>query len=129
MRFRARSTAISPPTSRSYAACRRTHPLSARRQRTAGTYRIRARPATWKDYGTAALLREFDQYRDATQKSMKVFRLEAVRAGFRRAWRKQDYATIIAVAGKIPEAALQEDPKLLMWFDQALTRTAGEVRR
>ena len=76
-----------------------------------------------------ALLREFDQYRDAAQRSMKVFRLEAVRAGFRRAWREQDYATIIAVARKIPETALQEDPKLLMWFDQALTRTAGEARR
>ena len=76
-----------------------------------------------------ALLREFDQYRDAAQRTMKVFRLEAVRAGFRRAWREQDYATIIAVARKIPEAALQEDPKLLMWFDQALTRTADEIRQ
>ncbi len=76
-----------------------------------------------------ALLREFDQYRDNAQRSMKVFRLEAVRAGFRRAWREQDYATIIAVAGKIPEAALREDPKLLMWFDQARTRTAEESRQ
>ena len=76
-----------------------------------------------------ALLKEFAQYRDATQRTMKVFRLEAVRAGFRRAWREQDYSTIIAVARKIPEAALQEDPKLLMWFDQALTRTASEIRR
>ena len=76
-----------------------------------------------------ALLKEFDQYRDATQRTMKVFRLEAVRTGFRRAWREQDYPTIIAVARRIPEAALQEDPKLLMWFDQALTRTAGEIRR
>ena len=77
----------------------------------------------------SALLKEFDQYQDAAQRSMKVFRLEAVRAGFQRAWREQDYPTIIAVARKIPEAALQEDPKLLMWFDQALTRTAGEVRQ
>ena len=77
----------------------------------------------------SALLKEFDRYQDAAQRSMKVFRLEAVRAGFRRAWREQDYATIIAVAGKIPETALQEDPKLLMWFDQAQTRTASEVRQ
>ena len=76
-----------------------------------------------------ALLREFDQYRDAARRTMKVFRLEAVRAGFRRAWREQDYGTIIEVARKIPEAALQEDPKLLMWFDQALTRTADEIRQ
>ena len=77
----------------------------------------------------SALLREFDQYRDSAQRTMKTFRLEAVRAGFTRAWREQDYATIIAVARKIPEAALQEDPKLLMWVDGARTRTAAETRQ
>ena len=34
-----------------------------------------------------------------------------------------NYDTIIAVAQKIPEDVLQEDAKLLMWYDQALTRT------
>ena len=77
----------------------------------------------------SALLREFDQYRAPAQRTMKIFRLEAVRAGFTRAWREQDYATIIAVARKIPEAALQEDPKLLMWVDGARTRTAAETRQ
>ena len=77
----------------------------------------------------SALLREFDQYRAPAQRTMKTFRLEAVRAGFTRAWREQDYATIIAVARKIPEAALQEDPKLLMWVDGARTRTAAEARQ
>ena len=48
---------------------------------------------------------------------------QAVRAGFRRAWQLQDYATIITVAQKIPDAVLQEDPKLLMWYDQAVTRS------
>jgi len=57
-----------------------------------------------------------------TQRRLKVFRLEAVRAGFKKAWQERDYATIIAVARKIPENVLQEDPKLLMWYDQALTR-------
>jgi len=70
-----------------------------------------------------ALMREFAEYRDSKQKRMKVFRLEAVRAGFKAAWQERDYATIIAVARKIPEKILQEDPKLLMWYDQALTRT------
>ena len=70
-----------------------------------------------------ALLREFDDYRDSTERRLRVFRLEAVRAGFRRSWQRQDYATIIAVAQKIPEAVLQEAPKLLMWYDQALTRS------
>jgi hypothetical protein len=69
-----------------------------------------------------ALLREFEEYRESKQKRLKVFRLEAVRAGFKKAWQERDYATIIAVARKIPENVLQEDPKLLMWYDQALTR-------
>jgi hypothetical protein len=72
-----------------------------------------------------ALLREFDEYVASTQRRLRVFRLEAVRAGFRRAWQARDYATIIAVAEKIPEAVLQEDPKLLMWYDQAVTRSGG----
>lgn len=71
-----------------------------------------------------ALLKEFEEYRTSTQRRLKVFRLEAVRAGFKKAWQERDYATIIAVAEKIPDNVLQEDPKLLMWYDQALTRTA-----
>jgi 16S rRNA G966 N2-methylase RsmD len=84
-----------------------------------------------------ALLREFEEYlpalslprqagREPRQKQLKVFRLEAVRAGFKRAWQDRDYAIIIAVAKKIPENVLQEDPKLLMWYDQAVTRTGEE---
>jgi len=69
-----------------------------------------------------SLLREFEVYRTA-KKKLKVFRLEAVRAGFKRAWQDRDYATIIAVAEKIPERVLLEDPKLLMWYDQAVTRS------
>ncbi|MDA8066229.1 MAG: DNA methyltransferase [Thermaerobacter sp.] len=70
-----------------------------------------------------SLLREFQGYRDAAQRRLKVFRLEAVRAGFKKAWGERDYAVIIEVARKIPEDILQEDPKLLMWYDQALMRT------
>ena len=69
-----------------------------------------------------ALMREFEEYRESKQKRLKVFRLEAVRAGFKKAWQERDYAIIIAVARKIPEKILQEDPKLLMWYDQAVTR-------
>lgn len=69
-----------------------------------------------------SLLKEFEEYRESSQKRLKVFRLEAVRAGFKKAWQERDYATIIAVANKIPENVLQEDPKLLMWYDQAMTR-------
>ncbi len=74
-----------------------------------------------------ALLREFEEYRDGTQKKLKVFRLEAVRAGFKRAWQDRDYATIVAVARKIPDNVLQEDQKLLQWFDLAVTRSGEEV--
>ncbi len=73
-----------------------------------------------------ALLKEFEEYRTSSQKRLKVFRLEAVRAGFKKAWQERDYATIITVARKIPENVLQEDPKLLMWYDQAVTRMEGE---
>ena len=70
-----------------------------------------------------ALLREFEEYRQSKQKKLKIFRLEAVRAGFKKAWQDRDYQTIIDIAEKIPEATLQEDNKLLMWYDQAITRT------
>ena len=73
-----------------------------------------------------SLLKEFEDYRTASQKRLKVFRVEAVRAGFKKAWQERDYATIITVAHKVPENVLQEDPKLLMWYDQAVTRN-GEV--
>ena len=69
-----------------------------------------------------ALLREFREYQESKQKRLKVFRLEAVRAGFKKAWQEKDYKTIIEVAQKIKEEVLQEDPKLLMFYDQALTR-------
>jgi DNA modification methylase len=68
------------------------------------------------------LLKEFQEYREAKQKRLKVFRLEAVRAGFKKAWQEHDYDTIIAVARKIPENVLQEDSKLLMWHGGAVTR-------
>jgi hypothetical protein len=68
------------------------------------------------------LLREFEEYRTSKQKRLKVFRLEAVRAGFKKAWQERDYDTIISIARKIPDNVLQEDPKLLMWYDQAVTR-------
>ncbi len=68
-----------------------------------------------------ALLKEFEEYKQV-KKKLKVFRLEAVRAGFKKAWQERDYVTIVAVADKIPNNVLEEDPKLLMWYDQAVTR-------
>jgi hypothetical protein len=72
-----------------------------------------------------ALLKEFETYLAHPGRRLKEFRLEALRAGFKAAWSKKDYATIIQVAQKIPDEALQEDEKLLLWYDQALTRVEG----
>ena len=70
-----------------------------------------------------ALLKEFEGYQAATGRKLKEFRLEVLRAGFKAAWAAKNYKSIIAIAQKIPEEALQEDEKLLLWYDQALTRT------
>jgi hypothetical protein len=72
-----------------------------------------------------ALLKEFEEYKHV-KKKLTVFRLEAVRAGFKKSWQERDYVTIVAVADKIPNNVLEEDPKLLMWYDQAVTRMGGE---
>lgn len=73
-----------------------------------------------------SLLKEFEAYKQE-KKKLKLFRLEAVRAGFKRAWVDRDYATILAVADNIPDRILEEDPKLLMWYDQATTRMEVET--
>lgn len=69
------------------------------------------------------LLKEFGEYREAKERKLRVFRLEAIRAGFRAAWQKNDYAAILDVAAKIPEDVLQEDAMLLMWYTNSLIRT------
>ncbi|MFQ5612674.1 MAG: hypothetical protein ACE5H9_11135, partial [Anaerolineae bacterium] len=57
---------------------------------------------------------------------LKVFRTEAVRAGFKRAWAERDYQTIVQVAQRLPASVLQEDPGLLMYYDNALLRAEAE---
>ncbi|WP_295426510.1 DNA methyltransferase [uncultured Thiodictyon sp.] len=74
-----------------------------------------------------ALLKEFATYQAHTGRRLKEFRLEVLRAGFRAAWAAKDYRAIVALAAKIPEEALQEDEKLLLWYDQALTRLESET--
>lgn len=76
------------------------------------------------------LLKEFEEYRQSKQKKLKVFRLEAFRAGFKAAYDRQDYGTIVEMAAKIPETVLQEDEKLLMYYDVATMRAGdGEKDR
>lgn len=69
-----------------------------------------------------ALLKEFEDFKESSQRRIKQFRTEAVRAGFKACWQERDYATIVKVAAKLPEAVLQEDEKLLMYVDNAQTR-------
>lgn len=70
-----------------------------------------------------ALLKEFESYLEFSGRRLKEFRLEVLRAGFKDAYSKKDYQTIVSIAKKVPEESLQEDEKLLLWYDQALTRT------
>ena len=65
-----------------------------------------------------ALLKEFLQYLDSKVK-IKVVRTEALRAGFKESWQKKDYTTIVQMAKRVPEAVIQEDQALLMYFDNA----------
>jgi hypothetical protein len=68
-----------------------------------------------------ALLREFAEYVEGSGR-LRRFRTEAVRAGFADAWHRHDYATIVKVAVRLPERVLQEDPDLLMYYDNATLR-------
>jgi hypothetical protein len=69
-----------------------------------------------------ALMREFQQYLE-TKGKLRVVRAEALRAGFKECWQKQDYSTIVQMAKRVPDAVIQEDPALLMYYDNAVMRT------
>jgi hypothetical protein len=68
------------------------------------------------------LLKEFEAYRNSTARKIKEFRTEAVRAGFKHCYDEGDYQTIADVAAKLPEKVIQEDEKLLMYYDVATMR-------
>lgn len=67
------------------------------------------------------LLKEFQQYMESKGK-LKVFRSEAIRAGFAMLWKEKNYAAIVAMAERLPEETIQEDPNLLMYYDISLSR-------
>jgi hypothetical protein len=68
-----------------------------------------------------ALLKEYENYKIASKK-LKVFRMEAVRAGFKKAYNDHDYQTIVKIAEKLPSDIIEEDPVLLMYYTSAQTR-------
>lgn len=69
-----------------------------------------------------ALLAEFEHYKLSRERKIKLFRTEAIRAGFKAAYEAKDYKTIVTVAAKLPDTVIQEDEKLLMYFDVASMR-------
>jgi hypothetical protein len=64
------------------------------------------------------LAREFRKYLESKGK-LKHVRTEALRAGFKECWQKREYATIVQMVKRVPEALIHEDPALLMYFDNA----------
>ena len=69
-----------------------------------------------------ALLKEFYDSCVPGKGKLKVFRMEAIRAGFDECWKLRDFKTIVTVGERLPEAVLQEDPALLMYYDNACSR-------
>lgn len=72
-----------------------------------------------------ALLREFNGYveeLESSKKKLKQFRTEAIRAGFKKAYSEKEFEQIVKVGDCLPEKIIQEDDKLLMYYDNACIR-------
>lgn len=67
------------------------------------------------------LLKEFEGYL-ATKGKLKLFRTEAIRVGFAKLWKDKNYKLIVETAERLPEQIIQEDDKLLMYYDISLGR-------
>jgi DNA modification methylase len=67
------------------------------------------------------LLKEFEGYL-ATKGKLKLFRTEAIRVGFAKLWADKNYKLIVETAERLPESVIQEDDKLLMYYDLSLGR-------
>ncbi|AXK17095.1 site-specific DNA-methyltransferase [Bacillus sp. COPE52] len=72
-----------------------------------------------------SLLREFESYLEElenSKKKLKQFRTEAIRAGFKKAYSEKEFEQIVKVGDRLPEKIIQEDDKLLMYYDNACIR-------
>ncbi|WP_198429875.1 DNA methyltransferase [Treponema primitia] len=67
------------------------------------------------------LLKDFNSYL-ITPGKLKQFRTEAIRVGFARLWADKNYKLIVETAERLPESVIQEDDKLLMYYDISLGR-------
>ncbi len=77
-----------------------------------------------------SLLKEFKAYIEEIEKSkkkLKQFRLEAIRCGFKDAWQRKDYKTIVDVGDRLPDNIIQEDSTLLMYYDNAAIKVKDQI--
>lgn len=63
----------------------------------------------------------FDIYANGTG-CIKNARTEAIRVGFDECWKERNYSLIVNVGDRLPDTVLQEDPALLMYYDNASNR-------
>lgn len=68
-----------------------------------------------------ALLKEFRLYLESGGK-LRQFRSEAIRAGFKDAWGRRDYRTIVDTSRRLSESFIQDDFGLLMYYRNALSQ-------
>jgi hypothetical protein len=74
------------------------------------------------------LLREYKEYLKGKGR-LKIFRSEAVRAGFSVDWKERNYADIVKIAERLPESVLQEDQGLLMYYHNASLRLSDQPKQ
>jgi hypothetical protein len=67
------------------------------------------------------LIKEFEGYL-ATKGKLKLFRTEAIRAGFAKLWSEKNYQLIVDTAERLPESVINEDDKLMMYVDLSAGR-------
>ncbi|WP_028243925.1 DNA methyltransferase [Pseudobutyrivibrio ruminis] len=67
------------------------------------------------------LIKEFESYTQ-TKGKLKLFRSEAIRAGFSMLWKDKNYQAIVDMAQRLPDTTIQEDQNLLMYYDISLSR-------
>jgi hypothetical protein len=66
-----------------------------------------------------ALVKEFATYAESKGR-LDRFRSEAIRAGFKDAWARRDFAIIKKVGSRLPDDAFAEDAQLLYYYDNAV---------
>ncbi|MBP3886031.1 MAG: DNA methylase, partial [Cellulosilyticum sp.] len=64
------------------------------------------------------LLKQFNTYLEGKGK-LKTARIEAIQAGFKKAWKEKNFETIVKVGNRLPDSIILEDQKLFMYYDNA----------